>query len=194
MTTTPGLRERKKLAAMKRIQEVALDLFDERGFAYVTIEEIAEAAEVSPSSVYRYFGSKEQVVLWDDFDVQFFDAADAELTNMPPVQAIRTALAEAMTRFYERDEALARRKTHYALEEPVLRPALLEATDEFVRRVAEGLRRSSDTQLGELEAEVTAAAMVGAMFAATRHWHRNGYKGSIRKELERALDILQRGL
>lgn len=194
MTTRPGLRERKKLAAMKRIQEVALDLFDERGFAEVTIEEIAEAAEVSPSSVYRYFGSKEQVVLWDDFDVQFFDLADAELANVPPVQAMRTALAEAMTRFYDRDETLARRKTRYALEEPALRPALLETTDEFARRVAEALRRSSDAQLDELEAEVTAAAMVWAMMAASRHWHWNGYKSSIREELERALEIVERGL
>lgn len=194
MTTRPGLRERKRLATMKRIQEVALDLFDERGFTEVTIEEIAEAAEVSPSSVYRYFGSKEQVVLWDDFDVQFFDLADAELANMPPVQAMRTALAEAMTRFYDRDETLARRKTRYALEEQALRPALLETTDEFARRVAEALRRSSDAQLDELEAQVTAAAMVWAMMAASRHWHWNGYKSSIREELERALEIVERGL
>jgi AcrR family transcriptional regulator len=84
MTTKIGLRERKKRSAMRRIQEVALDLFDERGFENVTIEQIAEAAEVSPSSVYRYFGTKEQVVLRDDFDVQFFEAVEAELATSPP--------------------------------------------------------------------------------------------------------------
>lgn len=193
MTTKPGLRERKKLAAMWRIQEVALDLFDERGFEAVTIEEIADTAEVSPSSVYRYFGSKEQLVLYDDFDVQFLEAAETALTDKSPVQAMRTALAEAMTQFYERDESLARRKTRYALEEPALRPALMEATDEVVRRVAEGLR-SSDAQMDELEAEVTATAMLWAMMAAARHWHRSGYKTPIRHELERALEIVERGL
>jgi len=60
-----GLRERKRLAAMRRVQEVALDLFDARGFESVSIEEIARAAEVSPSSIYRYFGTKEQIVLYD---------------------------------------------------------------------------------------------------------------------------------
>lgn len=190
-----GLRERKKLAAMKRLQEVALDLFDENGFTEVTIEQIAEAAEVSPSSVYRYFGSKEQLVLWDDFDIQFLETAATELDTSPPVEAMRVALAEAMTQFYEQEgEELAKRKTHYALEEPALRPALMEATDEIVRMIAQRLHGSADAQLDELEAEVVAAAMVWAMMAATRHWHRNGYKNSIREELERALDILERGL
>jgi AcrR family transcriptional regulator len=193
MTSTPGLRERKKLAAMRRIQEVALDLFDERGFDNVTIEKIAEAAEVSPSSVYRYFGTKEQVILWDDFDVQFFDAADVELATKPPVEAVRSALAEAMTRFYERNEALAQRKTKYAMEEPALRVAMLEATDQFARRVAQGLK-ASDPPLDEFEAEVTAAALVWAMMAASRHWHENGYRTPIRDKLERALEMVERGL
>ena len=192
MTSTPGLRERKKLAAMQRIQEVALDLFDERGFDNVTIEQIAEAAEVSPSSVYRYFGTKEQVILWDDFDVQFFGAADVELATKPPVEAVRSALAEAMTRFYERDEALAQRKTKYAMEEPALRVAMLETTDQFARRVAQGLK-ASDPPLDEFEAEVTAAALVWAMMAASRHWHENGYRTPIKDELERALELVERG-
>ena len=193
MTSNPGLRERKKLAAMLRIQEVALDLFDERGFDNVTIEQIADAAEVSPSSVYRYFGTKEQVIIWDDFDVQFFGAADVELTTKPPVEAVRSALAEAMTRFYERDEALAQRKTKYAMEEPALRVAMLETTDQFARRVAQGLK-ASDPPLDEFAAEVTAAALVWAMMAASRHWHENGYRTPIRDELERALEMVEHGL
>ena len=48
-----GLRERKRHAAMRHIQRTALDLFDERGFQQVSVEQIAETAEVSPSSVYR---------------------------------------------------------------------------------------------------------------------------------------------
>jgi AcrR family transcriptional regulator len=193
VTTRPGLRERKKYAAMRRIQETALDLFDERGFNNVTIEEIADAAEVSPSSVYRYFGTKEQMVLWDEFDVNLLEAAAEELAVRPPVQAMRNALAEAMAGFYDRDEAFARRKTRYFMGEATLRPALLAATEEITRQVAEGLR-SADPPMDAFEADVTAAAMVWSMMAATRHWHDTGYKTSIRDELERALDIVERGL
>jgi AcrR family transcriptional regulator len=179
---------------MRRIQEKALDLFDEHGFGNVTIEEVADAADVSPSSVYRYFGTKEHLVLWDELDVAFLDAMGDELSSGPPMQAIRNALAGAMARFYERDEALAQRKTRYALEEPALRPALLEAMEEFTRQVADGLRRTTDPTMDDFEAEVTAAALVWAMMAASRHWHRTGYRTPIRDELERALDIVERGI
>jgi AcrR family transcriptional regulator len=89
-----GLRERKRLNAMRAIQEHALDLFDERGFAAVTIEEIAAAAEVSPSSVYRYFGTKEGVLVADEFDSMSEEALTTYLDVTDPVgsllQAVRT--------------------------------------------------------------------------------------------------------
>src|SRR5438045_3498662 len=69
--------ERRKLEAMSRIQRVALDLFEEHGYRAVTVERIAAAAGVSPSSVYRYFGTKEMLVLYDEYDLQILDALRA---------------------------------------------------------------------------------------------------------------------
>jgi AcrR family transcriptional regulator len=192
--TRLGLRERKKLAAMRRIQEVALDLFDMRGFDNVTIEEIADAAEVSPSSVYRYFGTKEQVVLWDEVDVNLFDAVEAELASHPPVDAMRLAISAVMPRYFDRDDDLARRKTRYALEEPALRAAVLEQTDELTQRVAKALARASGQPVDELEPQVIATTLIWAMMAAAHHWHAHGYRTSIFAELERALAIVERGL
>lgn len=192
--TTLGLRDRKKLAAMRRIQEVALDLFDERGFAAVTIEQIADAADVSPSSVYRYFGTKEQVVLWDEVDVRLFDAVEAELASRPPVEAMRRAVADVLTRFFDQDDDLAKRKTRYALEEPALRPALLEQTDEFTQRIATALARAAGQPTDDLEPQVIAATLVAAMLTAARHWQAHGYRTPIADELNRALAIVERGL
>ncbi len=59
------------------------DLFDGRGFEKVSIEDIAAAAEVSPSSVYRYFGTKERIVLHDEVDLRFVDAVDASWPTTP---------------------------------------------------------------------------------------------------------------
>ena len=127
MSTESGLRERKRIAAMRRIQEVALDLFDARGFDKVTIEQIARAAEVSTSSVYRYFGTKEQLVLHDEFDLQLLEAVQRELASHTPVDAVRRAISTLMKQFFGRDEELARRKIRYWAEEPAIQAAAARA-------------------------------------------------------------------
>ncbi|WP_128984653.1 TetR/AcrR family transcriptional regulator [Streptomyces roseicoloratus] len=60
---TEGLRERKKRQTKQRISDIATGLFLERGFAAVTVAEIAEAADVSVNTVYNYFPAKEDLFL-----------------------------------------------------------------------------------------------------------------------------------
>ena len=64
----PSLRERKKAQTRAAIQTHALRLFREQGYDATTIEQIIEAADVSETTFFRYFPTKEDVVLQDDFD------------------------------------------------------------------------------------------------------------------------------
>ncbi len=63
---TMGRRERKKAATRKAISDAATELFLERGFDEVSIREIAERADVSPTTVFAHFPSKEALVFDED--------------------------------------------------------------------------------------------------------------------------------
>lgn len=62
-TETTNRRERKKLATRRHIRDVALHLFETRGYASVTIEQISAEADVSPVTFYRHFHTKEGVIV-----------------------------------------------------------------------------------------------------------------------------------
>jgi len=94
MSTAIGLRERKKIRTREALQEAAMALFSRQGFDHTTIEEIADACEVSPRTFFRYFPTKEDVLFADG------EARRARLLAMiaerPPSEAPFVALREAM--------------------------------------------------------------------------------------------------
>src|ERR1700741_4261783 len=94
----PGLRERKKIKTRQAIRREALRLFDAHGYAATTVEQIADAAEVSPSTFFRYFPSKESLLLADDLDPLILAAFEAQPPDLSPTEAIRRAYEDVMAR------------------------------------------------------------------------------------------------
>src|ERR1041384_2709399 len=89
-----GLRERKKEQTRNRIADVALRLFSERGFAEVTVNEIAEAAEVSKATLFSYFSSKESLVLQGIGDDDLARIVATRAPGQTPTQALRAYYRE----------------------------------------------------------------------------------------------------
>lgn len=102
-----SLRERKKHRTRESLIEAAFDLFEDKGFEHTTVEEIAAAAEVSPRTFSRYFGLKEDVVLW--FLCRQHDRFLAELVARPPEEAPLAAMRAAALRSFPSGAATASR-------------------------------------------------------------------------------------
>src|SRR5258708_12950629 len=120
-TQRPGLRERKKARTRAAIREHALRLFREQGYDATTVEQIAEAAEVSPSTFFRYFPTKEDVVLQDEYDELIVEAFRAQPPELTPLQAMRAALHEVIGHLSPRDHAEEDERLQLSPQVPQLR-------------------------------------------------------------------------
>ena len=121
-----GLRERKKARTRAAIQRHALRLFRQQGYYATTVSQIAEAAEVSESTFFRYFPSKEDVVLWDDFDPRVVDVFRAQPAGTRPIEAVRRAVREVLGTLAPEQRADLRERMDLMMAVPELRTNLLD--------------------------------------------------------------------
>jgi AcrR family transcriptional regulator len=143
-----GLRERKKARTRATIREEALRLFREQGYAETTVDQIAAAAEVSPSTFFRYFPTKEDVALADDLDPLIIEAFLSQPPDVRPAEALRRAMRQVWDSLPPEDwqRELARHELVAAV--PELRAAMLDemtrTIDVFSQAMASRLGRSPD--------------------------------------------------
>src|SRR5690606_359601 len=191
MAAELSLRERKKLKAMRHIQRVAVDLFDQHGYDAVSIERIAAEAEVSPSSIYRYFGTKEQLILHDEYDPVAVRALDNELAARDPITALRKVITEMVEVMMSNDdEDLVRRRMSYAVTVPAVRAGMYRQGDEVNADIRALLAKHTGRDPNELEIRVLVAALVAGFLASIEYCHAGGYRESLHEVLDRSLDVM----
>ncbi|GAA3090614.1 MULTISPECIES: TetR/AcrR family transcriptional regulator [Nonomuraea] len=192
-----GLRERWRLKAMRAIQERALDLFDERGFAAVTIEEVAAAAEVSPSSVYRIFGTKEGIVVTDiEFDAMspealagIFDPADPVGSLVQAVRAYEAPQGDGPPGDGPQAGKGPWRRVRYFFAEPSVRMAVCATLDRAGQRLTPVIAERGG--VNETQARVIANALAFGYFAALEQWYLDGGERPIAAYVEDGLRPLR---
>lgn len=186
---TIPLRARKRLAAMRKVQQVAVDAFTERGFEAVTIEELATEADVSPVSIYRWFGTKEGIVLWDEYEPPLFETIAVNLAFHRPVTAVRLALAADLDRMYDRDRARVLARSKLACSEP----SILAASTVKNSLMTEGLATLFDGAEPHVDAfnhRVMAAAIVAALTEAITQWTQRDGASPLSDLINRAFAVL----
>lgn len=196
LTAPLGLRERKKLKTRRAIRAAAFRLFGEQGYEATTVDQIAELAEISPSTFFRYFPAKEDLVVNDDYDPVMEAALRARPQGEPLMESMRQTVLPAL-----------RVITDAEREGMVLRLQLLDSIPTIRNRAAAELLRTRDTivailversgqpadDLTLLDLRAVVAAMLAACGEAVHHWARNGGQGDVADLCERALTAVAGG-
>ncbi|WP_311153459.1 helix-turn-helix domain-containing protein [uncultured Actinomyces sp.] len=190
-STSGGRRARKKLATRRAIRRTALDLFTARGFDAVTVEQITEAADVSPMTFYRHFGTKQAVVL----DIAPTGATIRALDRALPPRSegvgepldIDVALDALLVDADQWLDDLARR-VRLVRDSPALQDALWQRTTAWTGVLERRLPGAG------LAARARARAMIGVAVEAVLAWgDRRDHPSAacLRECLARALAVIR---
>jgi len=167
-----GLRERKKLRTQMELQDAALRLFAERGFDHVTADDIAAAVEVSKTTFYRYFESKEDVLLGDPAEgiAKMRNALAARPADEPVIDAVCNAVKDLAQQYaIDREKALLRRRLGQVT--PSVAARNLERQAAWEQTVADFvLAREHDLPNPELMARVIAANIMATTRTTVEYW------------------------
>jgi AcrR family transcriptional regulator len=183
-----GLRDRKKIKTRDTIRREAMRLIDENGYAGSTVEQIAEAAEVSPSTFFRYFPSKEQVLMADDLDRVTVEALERQPEDVPSLQAFRRAWEITMVTVSEDAWRFERTRQRLVLSIPELKAAQFDAYRRTAARLAEAECRRLGREAGDFEVRVFVAAVAGGLMAVLDS------APSAIERMHRALDFIESGM
>lgn len=190
-TITPialGLRERKKLKTKEAIQREALRLFQQQGYETTTIEQIAAAAEISPSTFFNYFPTKEDVVIFDRYDPML----ESFILALPQDEPLSRSIERALTMFAsaieaDRDTILVRAKL--GLEVPEVRARFWEELERAQNLFAGIVAKRTGRDAADFELRVLAMVLVTASFEASVEWIRRGGEGDMFVLVKEALDM-----
>ncbi|TCC44561.1 TetR/AcrR family transcriptional regulator [Kribbella capetownensis] len=210
-----GLRELKRERTRRLIADKAFELFTDHGFGRTTVEQIAAAAEVGPSTLYRYFPTKETLVL--EFVEDCLMDAVGWFRGQPVVIALPDGLQSVIERVLERLESNPQRvravfdlagqtaSVSAHLNELIWR-FRNDLTDELVRRLSgpprqraeAGLDRQRvgigpDPQQVEFTAALSAGIAMNIIETVVRIWVENPDDTEVKVLARRAMSLLRSG-
>jgi AcrR family transcriptional regulator len=160
-----SLRERKKARTRAAIREHALRLFREQGYDATTVEQIAAAAEVSPSTFFRYFPTKEDVIIQDGFDDRMFEALDRQPSSLSPVAALRAAMRETVATFTPAEWAEFQELSAIGMSHPQVRARMIDEMARMMETAADMVAKRTGRSPADMAVRVYAGAVIGAIMA-----------------------------
>lgn len=195
MTSAPNLHELRRRSTHEALRRAALASFASKGFANVTVTELAREAGVTERTFFRHFPTKE-AVLFQDYETQvewlsealaqrpasesIFDAVLASIASFPhDLEVVRQA-ATARTELITADRIASHLR--------VVQSSFVGVITDFIKN------RYSDTPDIDLVAEVAGATLAAALVVAVENWGRNGCTGDLGEITAAAMNLVRSGL
>lgn len=191
-----GLRERKKQQTRQRLVDAAFALFEDHGYDNVSAAEIAERADVSERTFFRYFPTKEDVI-FPDADEQQAHLEDL-LADLPAdttvIEGLRAAL-QTLGDEYRQAGQFHLTRARLLAATPSLHTTVLQReqqwVDAFAMAIADRMKLDRET---DLRPELTAAVLIAAFRVVMNHWIHTDGQEDMHKLLDDALIYVGQGL
>jgi len=148
------------------IQREAMRLFLARGFEATTVEDIAEAVEISPSTFFNYFPSKEDVVFQDDLDPLILAAFDAQPADVNPIRRLRNAMRSVLGKLTPEQDEVMRQRVRLMSATPELRAAMLSQFADLADQIADLLAARVGGRADDFAVHNIAGAVLGVLMGA----------------------------
>ncbi|MDH2430887.1 TetR/AcrR family transcriptional regulator [Sphaerisporangium sp. TRM90804] len=172
-----SLRAQRRAETQRAIQAHAVRLFTERGYDATTVADVAQAAGVSPMTVYRHFPTKEDLVLADPHGRLVAERIAASPADRPLVRRIGGALVEAAAALTgghggqpAADRAFLLARLHLMISTPALRARHLDNHYALQRAIVDALGHDAGDPDAAFHAQVAASACLAAMHTALVRW------------------------
>jgi AcrR family transcriptional regulator len=188
-TLPAGLRDRKKVATRQFIVDVALNLFEADGYDNVSVDRIADAANVSARTVYRYFPTKSAIVF--DPQTEWMEVFRAVASHPLPDEAVFAHLrriSRAVAQFVS-DHAVPVHRSYRIAQGSVELQALTMQWERDWRIAAATVARP----LGRERAAVVGGVVMGMITATLSLWFQGKTKGNLVAMVDAGFDLLESG-
>lgn len=189
-----SLRERKKIKTRETIRREAYRLFTAQGYDETTVDQIADAAEVSPSTFFRYFPTKEDVVLTDEYDPIFTALLRARPPDEPLIESVRHAMIGPVRELLAQDREALLTRLRLSAEVPALRARMWESGESTMGLMTEVLAERFGPGADPVALRVATAAIFAATQVAVTQWALDDGAGDLATFIDRAFDVLAGGL
>ncbi|WP_367566598.1 TetR/AcrR family transcriptional regulator [Lacrimispora sp.] len=156
-----SLRKRKQLKTRATIQHHALRLFWEQGYDATTVEQIAEAAEISPSTFFRYFPTKEDTVLNNEYNYRFTEVFHAQPSGATPIQALCESIKSVLSSMSitEREKELERIKL--IMQVPKIRMVFMDNISKSMSEIACMFAKRTKSDPNDIALRALAGSVIG---------------------------------